>query len=325
MPKGRRPRTKELYDAILRGYRRYGEKHGQAAKEAGVTRRTASECFRSGWPGVGIPIREQLALDELVVRAGRTQTEEVVEASKAGVAALLKESRGDAASAIDALERASKRAQDMEAKASAALEEANRRLAEVEELSRAKITETERAAAATMAKAELDAKAKLADLLQKAKVDAAETMADEANAAKFGRKAALSAAAIAALVLKDAQHIAVSLRTAMGDLSQLSPPNAIRLARELVRLVESAEKSVILALQAERLRVGQPTEVIGITGYDTTLEEKEIKVRAVARALERQKLKRNGLVAVPGGLPPEPAPASGVVPVTALAPTGSQP
>ncbi len=321
MPKGRRPRTKELYDAILRGYRRFGEKHGQAATEAGVTRKTATDCYRSGWPGVGIPIREQLALDELTVRAGRQQSEEAQEASKAGVAALLRESRGDASSAIDALERASKRAQEMEAKAAAALEEARAKLAEVEALSRAKIDETERAAAATMARAEMEAKSKLADLLQRGKVDAAETMADEANAAKFGRKAALGAAAIAALVLRDAQGIASQLRTAMGDLSKLTPINAIRLAREMVRLVESAEKSVILALQAERLRVGQPTEVIGITGYDTTIEEKEIKVRAVARALERQKLKRNGLAVVPA-LPPVPEPGA-TAPAPGPAPTGS--
>jgi hypothetical protein len=208
----------------------------------------------------------------------------------------------------------------MEAKAVAALEEARMKLAEVEALSRAKIEETERAATATMARAELEAKSRLSELLQRGKVDAAETMADEANAAKFGRKAALSAAAIAALVLKDAQAIAQQLRAAMGDLSKLSPLNAIRLAREMVRLVESAEKSVILALQAERLRVGQPTEVIGITGYDTTIEEKEIKVRAVARALDRAKQKRNGLVAVPA-LPPVPTP--GAHSTAPTAPTGS--
>ena len=305
MAKGKRARTKELYDAILRGYREHGHKHDPAARSAGVTPRTAKAAWEFGWPGVGIPIREQVALDQLIARANRVDSPEVQAASSSAVAQLLKDSRGDASGAVDALEKAAARAQAMEACASEALAEATRRLEEVEGLARAKMAETDRASQALMARAELDAKAKLADLLQRAKVDAAETMADEANAAKFGRKAALSAAAIAALVLKDAQAIAQQLRAALGDLSKLPPAQAIRIAREMVRLVESAEKSVILALQAERLRVGQPTEVIGIQGYDTSIEEKQIKVRAVQRALERQAQKR-GLSSSLASLPPVP-------------------
>jgi hypothetical protein len=64
----------------------------------------------------------------------------------------------------------------------------------------------------------------------------------------------------------------------------------------MVKLVESAEKAVILALQAERLRVGQPTEVIGIQSADGGMEEREIKLKAVLRAVERSKARKLSLV-----------------------------
>jgi len=303
MAKGRRARTKDLYNKILGAYRVAGDNHAKASRLSGVSREACTTAFEVGWPSVpgGIPIREQLLQDQIILRASRVgaDPQELVANTAQVLAGQLEGAREGAKDAVEMLQKAASSAQAMEAKAKAALDEAIRRLSEVEDLARSKVDAAELAAKATMARAELDAKARLAELLQKAKVDAAETMADEANAAKFGRKAALSAAAIAALVLKDAAGIAAAIRTALGDLSKLSPMQAVRLAREMVRLVESSEKAIILALQAERLRVGQPTEVIGIQGYDTSIEEKEIKVRAVARALERARVKRNGLALAP--------------------------
>lgn len=299
----RKPRTKEAYNRILAAYRQAGESHSAAGRLAGVDRETAARCFREGWPELegGIPIKDQLEQDRILLRAARAAADPEGQAQSAAqvLQVSLEGASQGAKDAAEMLAKAAERAREMEARAKEALDHAAKRLEEVEGLAREKASQAEVAAQATLARAEVEAKQRLAELLAKAKVDAAETLADEANAAKFGRKAALSAAAIAALVLKDAQGIAGQLREALKDLSKLSPHQAIRVAREMVRLVESAEKALILALQAERLRVGQPTEVIGIQGYDTSLEEKEIKVRAVARALERARSR--GLSVVKGG------------------------
>jgi hypothetical protein len=304
MAKGKRPRTKELYNAILAACRQVPGNYTAAGKLAGVDRNTVKLACERGWARVEgcLPIRDVLQMDMLMVRAARAgaDPEAQVEVAQQVLGAALDEAHSNAKDAATMLANAAKRAQAAEAKANAMLDEATKRLAEVEELARSKVSDAEKAAAATMASADIQAKQKLAELLRMAKVDAAETMADEANAAKFGRKAALGAAAIAALVLKDAQLIASQLRLALGDLSKLSPVQAIKVAREMVRLVESAEKAVILALQAERLRVGQPTEVIGIVAADGGLEEREIKLKAVLRAIDRAKSK--GLTVVQGGV-----------------------
>lgn len=250
-----------------------------------------------------LPIKRQVELDQVVLRATRTITDD----------AQVSQEAADVITGSPLLVEATRRAHELEAKARKAMDEAKARLEEVEKLARLKVEGAEEKAQQRLKLAEIEARQKLADLLQKAKVDAAETMADEANAAKFGRKAALSAAAIAALVLKDAQQIAQQIRAAIGDMSKLSPNQAIRLAREMVRLVESAEKSIILALQAERLRVGQPTDVVGIQTLDSSLEEREIKLKAVQRALDRAKARQIGLAVVQGGVtsagdPTAPAP-----------------
>ncbi len=317
MAKGKRPRTKELYNRILTSVRQAPGNFREAQRLSGVDRATIKRVYEHGWPEVDgcLPIKDVLQMDQLMVRAARAKAdpEEQVAVAQQVLTQSLDEARENAKDAATMLAEAAKRAQAAEEKANAMLADATKRLAEVEELARSKVEDAEKAAAATIGSAEIQAKQKLAELLRMAKVDAAETMADEANAAKFGRKAALGAAAIAALVLKDAQLIAGQLRTALGDLSKLTPVQAIKVAREMVKLVESAEKAVILALQAERLRVGQPTEVIGIQTADGGLEEREIKLKAILRAVERAKSK--GLTVVQGGAdaasnPSLPAPAA---------------
>lgn len=295
MPSGRKARTPAFYATILAAIRRVGPKFGEASRLCGADRNTIAKVYRLGWPEVEgcLPIKDVLEMDRVLVGAARAgaDPEAQVAVAQQVLATSLDSAREQAMNASDMLGRAAQRAGEAEKKANLALDEAVKRLAEVEALARSKMDDAEKAAAATMASADIQAKQRLADLLNRAKVDAVETLADEANAAKFGRKAALGAAAIAALVLKDAQTIAQQLRVSIGDLSKLSPMQAMRVAHEMVRLVESAEKSVILALQAERLRLGQPTEVLGIETMDSNFEEKEIKLKAVQRALERAKAK----------------------------------
>ena len=140
-----------------------------------------------------------------------------------------------------------------------------------------------------LAAADAEAKAKFASLMDKARVDAAEVMADEAAATKFGRKAAVGAAAMAAIVLQEAQAMAQQVREAMKTLKELSPKEAIRIVRDLVVLAKEAQKVVIYALQAERIRVGKPTEVLGVEFTEQTLAEQEVQIEAMRIALEERK------------------------------------
>lgn len=302
MAKGRRPRTKQMYDAIVEAFRKVGNKHTAVAALVGVDRSTVKRVYEYGWPQFEgcIPIKRMIELDEAFMRAQRLATEPDITTGRTPME-VLEATAKEVVEASPLVKEAAQRAIELENKARAALEMARERLAEVEKLAKARLDDAEAQRTHRLTLIDLEAKQKLADLLARAKVDAAETMADEANAAKFGRKAALSAAALAALVMKDAQAMAQQLRTAIGDLSKLSPNQAIRLAREMVRLVESSEKAVILALQAERLRVGQPTDVVGVQTLDSSLEEREIKLKAVQRALDRQKAKAMGLSVLEGG------------------------
>lgn len=303
MPSGNRPRTKELYNRVLVAIRAHGYAPSKVALLCGLHRNTVTRLWEKGWPDREgcTPIRGQLEMDQIIARAARANADpdELVPIAQQVMQNSLDGARQTATDAASMLSAAAKQVQEMQAKAEAALASAHAKLEEVEALAKSRMDDAEKSAQVTLHKAEIEAKQRMAKLLADAKVDAAETLADEANAAKFGRKAALSATAIAALVLRDAQGIATQLRTALGDLSKLGPKEAIRVTHQMVRLVESAEKALILALQAERLRVGEPTEVLGIASMEGSLDEKQIKLRAVERALEKKRVK---LSLVTGGV-----------------------
>lgn len=288
----RKVRTKGDYDVILNAFREHGQNYTKVAEVTGRALPTVRRAWEVGWPDVpdAGPIRDRFKLEKVLTRAARTE-----EALKEGLDAARAVAKGIDAPA-DVLVRSIEKAKTIEQQAEDTLREAQRKLAEVEELARGKLADADKAAHATLQRAEMDAKDRLAELLKKAKVDAAETLADEANAAKFGRKAALGATALAALVLRDANTLAASLRVTPEEMAKLTPMVKMRVAREMVRLVEAAEKALILALQAERLRVGQPTEVLGVQSMDESFEEKEIKLRAVQKSLERARARNLRLV-----------------------------
>lgn len=311
-------RTKALYESAAHYLRQYGPKFSKVAAVTGLNRETVAGLWHRGWRSIDgcIAIKELIHKEQLFARAARegfgSEGLSAIAAADIIKDSITAASVGTATAEL-MLVNAAEKAEAAEKRAISLMAEAEKRLAEVEALSRKKIADAEAVAMATMGNAETQAKLRLADLLRRAKVDAAETLADEAQASKFGRKAALGATAIAALILKDAQLIASQLRTAMGDLSKLSPQQALRMAREMIRLVESAEKSLILALQGERLRMGQPTEVLGIATIDGGLEEKEIKLRAIQRHLEDKRAQATaraaaqGMRMVVGGVGQQPA------------------
>lgn len=298
MPQGRRRRTRELYDHILAAFREHGNNISAVARAAIVDRATAKRAYDTGWPemeGCGA-IKHVLQVDSVLVRAARASTDD----PKASAAA------AEVVATSPLGKEVARRADELEERARKVLADAQARLEEAEKVSKAKVETADEQIRQRMALVEVEAKQRLAEVLQRAKVDAAETMADEANMAKFGRKAALAAVAITATTLRDVQKIAGDLKLALdGKIATLAPLVAVRLLRELTRLVESSERAVILAMQAERLRVGQPTEVIGIQSLDSSLEEREIRLRALQRSFDKQKAK---LTLINGG---QPAPVNG--------------
>ncbi len=169
----------------------------------------------------------------------------------------------------------------------------NERLAQTDAAVQERLAKVEQQSAELLkqrlAQADAEAKAKFANLMDKARVDAAEVLADEAAATKFGRKSALGAAAMSAIVLQEAQAMAQQVREAMKSLKDLSPKEAIRIVRDLVVLAKEAQKVVIYALQAERIRVGKPTEVLGVEFTEQSLAEQEIQLEAMRIALEERK------------------------------------
>jgi hypothetical protein len=265
---------------------------------AGVDRETAKTAWEKGWKGFqwAPSIKEVFEGEHLLTRAARQDLEE-----KLRLNALYEDDAKDAAgkalqqmvdekietAARQRLTEAEEKLNQLHALAEEKLKEANVQAKEIQR-------EAEVKAAQRLERVEHEAKRRLADLLEKAKIDAAETMADEAALSKLGRKAALGAAAIAALMLQDARVIADHLRKALENPGQLTAMQAVKVARELGRLVESTERAIITALQIERLRVGEPTEVLGVQVVeDSSLEEEEVWVEAAAAAIRREREKRS--------------------------------
>lgn len=313
--------TPETYEKLLRAFSIHGSNITKAAATAGVSRVLARRAWDHGWTGLpwakpihlvlgfgnaepeAVAMEAKLAgLDkEHLIRAFRQAMSEyppeVLAAEPNSPAAQIARQAEEAdallAHAEAVLADAETRKRELEDAKAQAEKSINERLAQTDAAVQERLAKVEQQSAELLkqrlAQADAEAKAKFANLMDKARVDAAEVLADEASATKFGRKAALGAAAMAAIVLQEAQAMAAQVREAMKTLKELSPKEAIRIVRDLVVLAKEAQKVVIYALQAERIRVGKPTEVLGVEFTEQSLEEQEIQLEAMRIALEERK------------------------------------
>lgn len=196
----------------------------------------------------------------------------------------------DAASRIKEAEDRIKGAEAIE---KAAIEAAEARQRETDKEVHARLVNADKASQELMKERLLEAKKandeKFQGFIDRAKVDQAEVMADEAAMVKFGRKAAVGAAAMAAIVLQEAQQMAMQVREALRASKDLPPRQLLELVKGLVILSKEAQKTVIYALQAERTRVGKPTDIIGVEFTEQGLAEQEIQVEALRIALEERR------------------------------------
>jgi hypothetical protein len=239
--------------------------HFRAAKEAGCDRATAKRGWEKGWPYEWAPPIQNVLKDEHVyLRAARQLAAE--EADQL-VAVKLAEIESDAVRK---------------------LEEANIAF----EASMVAKADADTYVARRMEEAESKAKARYNELLDKAKVDALETMGDEANMTKMGRKAAMGSVFIAASFFQNAKLIAEKFQKAF-EQAEWTPAQALKAGQMLTALTKQANEAVRESLENERRRVGKPTEIFGIASVDATeeqvVQEMEIELDAVHEALARMK------------------------------------
>lgn len=246
--RGRRPISPQFYLAILEGFRRHPDSQREAAKFAGVDKKTAAKAWLTAWPSMGYrPVKDVLAEEQAAVRGLRQAAEE-----RSAAAAVLEQAR---------VER--------EALLADASAEAKARLVDVEREARRKLDEVDARCAA-----------RAAELTERARVDSLEQKADEATLAKAARKNVLVMHGVVAGALASARTLAARLAElangvadATGKLRPLSVKEATELFRQLSRGVRELNQATHLAIQVERLRVGDPTVVVGVTAGSANMEE----------------------------------------------------
>jgi len=263
----------EDYQRLLEAYRDNPDPSAYSAigASAGVSRATAKRAWERGWPERGWPaIRELLDGERDLARARRLDRE--LEDRKVSVEEYARRIVEEASRSVE--ER---------------MEEARAHAAEV-------IREAEDQAREKVILAEVRAKRKYNELLEKIGVDAVEQRADEAILCRGARKTVLHHMAFVQEVLTRAKYVAAVI-TKEAESGSLSFGQALKFMEVMGRVVREANQAGHLAMQLERLRVGSPTDVIGVRVEPATLEEAARDIEHAHYVL--QLARDRGLVAEP--------------------------
>lgn len=237
-----------------------------------MSKNTARKAWDVGFVKLGYrPVRDVIEEDQAVTRALREAAEE-----------------RSAAAAVLASAMAERDLLVGEAQA-----DARSRLAKVEADARARLDLAEQAHAS-----------RVAELNRRVEADGLDQAADEATLSKFSRKNVIAMHALIASSLTGAKQLAARLAAlAQGDpdpvtgvpAHPLSVKQATELFRQLTRGVKDLNEATLKAIQVERLRVGDPTVVVGIKDDRAmTLDEADAAVQeaqalvSVARRREAQ-------------------------------------
>jgi len=272
----------EFYNALLAAYRESPNNHFRAAQKVGCDRQTAKRGWERGWPNDwSPPIKDALKEEHIYLRAAR-QT--AAEESDKLVAVKLAE---------------------IEAGAVLKLQEAQIKL----EMAEQSAADADAYYTKRVAEAERTAKARYNELLDKAKVDALTTIGEEAQMSSMGRKAAVGSTYIAASFFQNATVLAAKFTKAFANADDWTPKQAMMAAMLLTKMTQQANEAVRTALENERLRLGQPTEILSVQSVTTdpqSIAEMEIELSAVHDALNR--IKNKSADAPVGDSPVAPAP-----------------
>lgn len=151
--------------------------------------------------------------------------------------------------------------------------------------------DADRQAVDLLRKAETDAKEKLRELHERSKVDAVQVMAEEAQLVTALRRSALSLHGMAGIIFNptNMRAFASAYVKALGD-KDLSPREAQQLLRALGSFTKDLAQLDIDVLDAERKRLGQPTEIVKV---EVEHMEKEDALRLIEEAAAAAQLLRD--------------------------------
>lgn len=241
--------------------------HVRAAIAADVGLVQAIACFYNGSVVDGEP---QTAIRAIILRARRA----------AGQPVVLPEPVSGVPSAfpVENVTKRAKRASEALVRAAEGVL-ADSALEGAERLERA-----EKRAADIIAHAERKAEDTKRALLVAARVDILDTRADEAQIAKLARKNVVSAEALVSVALLRARAVAERVVTP-EEVAAMTPLERVRYLRACTLLVQTVNQAASAAFKLERLRVGDPGEIIEIRQEAVSNEDAAREITSAANLL----------------------------------------
>jgi hypothetical protein len=182
------------------------------------------------------------------------------------------------------------------------------------EEAKAIIQDAERQAETRLGLVERAARRKMGELLEAAHLDAVETMADEALISKLARKNVMVALQVSTELNQDLKELqkVVKAQLALGNIPLAVAMNSISAIAAVNR---HHSRTAQIVLELERLRLGQPTEIVEVTG-DVSSEEVEAEARLLVESRDRIRAKQAAEEAARNP-PPEPDATAQEAPVSA--------
>lgn len=110
----------------------------------------------------------------------------------------------------------------------------------------------------------------------KAREDAVDTLMQEAKLIRAARENTLALMATTQSVMKGVVKLAPQAYEIIQN-AKLTPMQIAAFFRQLASLMKDANECAMRALQLERLRTGEPTEIIGVTGVSMDDAERETR------------------------------------------------
>lgn len=123
---------------------------------------------------------------------------------------------------------------------------------------------------------------------EKARADAVRATAEEAQAASIARANGIAAGALIQSLLRSMVPLTKKLQESMEG-ADLKPREMAKMLGDAAYIVRQGNEAIKTAFELERIRVGEPTQVIGVTSMDNVSPEEAAQdLVALARTLHRQ-------------------------------------
>lgn len=245
--------TREKYDKLLEAYRDQPGNASTAARSAGVTRKTATRAWRTGWPKrKWPPIRTVLEEEVRLARAARLEA--VTLAAAHG-----KSPEEAVAAAVVTPALTGQGARQGNTQLQAAPKDSVHRPGIAAELDRLK-----------------------------AQQDAVEARTQEGQLVKLSRGNTIALMAATAHLLKSAISRASDLDEELrkGEV-KMTPQQVTKFVTGCAYLAKNAAEAGKLTMEMERLLLGAPTEIIGIRSDRLSLDDARAIIDMAGRALAR--------------------------------------